>query len=101
MCLQDGDGTVSKKEFRRAMPMLGFDVPVAEIDALFDEFDSDGGGDIGLGEMQRILRRAGGGAGGASKEARASLKSVKTANDATNLIKAAPRRGSVGGARNS
>ena len=39
---EDGDGTVSKKEFRKAMPLLGLDVPKKEIDALFDEWDPDG-----------------------------------------------------------
>ena len=80
------------------MPMLGFEVPVKEIDALFDEFDSDGGGDIGLGEMQKMLRRAGGSAGsGATKGVTAALKSAKAANDAANLLKAMPRRSSIGG----
>ena len=51
----DGDGQVSKKEFRRAMPMLGLDVPKADIDALFDEFDKDGGGQIGYQEMKKLL----------------------------------------------
>ena len=32
---EDGDGTVSKKEFRKAMPLLGLEVPKKEIDALF------------------------------------------------------------------
>ena len=29
---EDGDGTVSKKEFRKAMPLLGFDAPRAQAD---------------------------------------------------------------------
>ena len=32
----DGDGTVSRKEFHQAMPLLGFDVPKFQIDNLFD-----------------------------------------------------------------
>ena len=36
---ENRDGQVSKKEFRRAMPMIGFDVPKAEVDALFDSWD--------------------------------------------------------------
>ena len=53
----DGDGTVSKKEFRKAIPALGLDVPRAEIDALFDQFDPDGSGDIALSELNKMLRR--------------------------------------------
>merc|ERR1740133_899303 len=33
---EDGDGTVSKKEFRKAMPMLGLEVSKQDINALFD-----------------------------------------------------------------
>ena len=32
----DGSGTVSKAEFRKAMPMLGLSVPSSEMDSLFD-----------------------------------------------------------------
>jgi hypothetical protein len=32
-------GTVDRAEFHKAMPKLGFDVPKADIDALFDEWD--------------------------------------------------------------
>jgi len=39
------------------MPMLGLDVPNEEVDKLFDEFNADGGSEIGLGEMQKMLRR--------------------------------------------
>jgi len=56
---EDGDGTVDKKEFRRAMPLIGFDVPRKEIDALFDEWDPDGSGTIELGELTKFLRRGG------------------------------------------
>ena len=54
---EDGDGTVSKKEFRKAMPMLGLDVPKKEIDALFDEWDPDGSGSLELKELEKQLRR--------------------------------------------
>ena len=33
---EDGDGTVSKREFRRAMPLLGLKAPREHLDALFD-----------------------------------------------------------------
>ena len=54
---EDGDGTIDKKEFRRAMPLIGFDVPRKEIDALFDEWDPDGSGTIELNELNKFLRR--------------------------------------------
>jgi len=57
---EDGDGTVSKKEFRRAVPMLGLDpVPSKEdIDALFDQWDPDGSGSIDYKELHKILRKS-------------------------------------------
>ena len=54
---EDGDGTVSKKEFRRAMPLIGLDLPRKEIDGVFDTWDPDGSGEIGLNELNTILRR--------------------------------------------
>ena len=43
---ENGDGNVSKKEFRKAILMLGIDPEPskADIDALFDEWDPDGSG---------------------------------------------------------
>jgi Ca2+-binding EF-hand superfamily protein len=72
---EDGDGTVSKKEFRKAVPMLGLDpVPSkADIDALFDQWDPDGSGNIDYKELNKILRKSAEGldtslqAGGAGK----------------------------------
>ena len=52
----DGDGEVSREEFRKAMPMLGLDVPRVAVDALFDSFDKDGGGSIDYKEMSKMLR---------------------------------------------
>ena len=54
---EDGDGTVSKKEFRKAMPLLGLDVPRADIDALFDSWDPDGSGKLAMKEVEKQLRR--------------------------------------------
>ena len=53
---EDGDGTVSKKEFRKAMPMLGLEVPALEVDALFDSWDPDGSGMLELKELTRVLK---------------------------------------------
>ena len=42
----DGNGTIDKKEFRRAIAALGYAAPRAEIDGLFDKFDADRSGEI-------------------------------------------------------
>ena len=54
---ENGDGTVSKEEFRKAMPMLGLDVSREEIDALFDEWDPDGSGLLEYKELNTLLKR--------------------------------------------
>ena len=41
----DGNGKISKEEFRNAMGLLGFNVPAEDIDALFDSWDPDGSGE--------------------------------------------------------
>jgi len=51
----DDSGSVTKKEFRKAMPVLGLDVSVKEMDAIFDEFDPDGSGSIGYAELKKSL----------------------------------------------
>ena len=53
---ENGDGEVSREEFHLAMPALGLDVPKADIDKLFTEWDSDGGGCIGYKELSKILK---------------------------------------------
>jgi len=52
---ENGDGEVSRKEFRRAMPALGMDLPVDVIDDLFDQYDPDKSGSIEFKEMQKML----------------------------------------------
>jgi len=51
----NGDGEVSKKEFRMAMKVLGLDVPKAELNTLFDSFDADGSGTIDYLELRKAL----------------------------------------------
>jgi len=54
---EDGDGTVSKKEFRKAIIHLGLQVPPATADELFDSFDLDGSGSVNFRELNSLLRR--------------------------------------------
>ena len=53
---EDASGSVSKREFRKAMPMLGLDVPAEDVDALFDSWDPDGSGMLELKELTRVLK---------------------------------------------
>jgi len=75
----DGDGKVSKKEFRRAMPMLGFDVPVADIDKLFDANDPDGSGEMDFKELKQMLKSRTG-ATPSEVKAQSAMAAVKAAN---------------------
>lgn len=54
---EDNSGTVSKREFVQALPMLGLEVERAHADDLFDSIDTDGSGTIEYSEMHRKLRR--------------------------------------------
>ena len=54
----DGDGAISKREFRRAVqPLLNLPAGPEALDELFDLFDSDGSGCIGLKQIHEVLRR--------------------------------------------
>ena len=48
----DGDGTISYKEFVRAMRMLGVTSVADEAKALFNSFDQDSSGTISYGELE-------------------------------------------------
>ena len=54
---EDNSGTVSKREFVQALPMLGLNIERAHADDLFDSIDVDGSGTIEYSEMHRKLRR--------------------------------------------
>ena len=41
---EDGDGEITKKEFRAAMTRMGLDLPKKDVDGLFDSWDPSGGG---------------------------------------------------------
>ena len=63
----DRNGTVSRKEFRMVLPVLGLSVPRSEADALFSSIDVDGSGTIEYAELHSLLRA------GATVELDASL----------------------------
>ena len=53
---RDGDGCVSRDEFRLVLPLLNFDTSAVEIvDAVFDELDVDGGGTLEYAELASAL----------------------------------------------
>ena len=48
----DGDGEITKKEFRAAMTRMGLDLPPKDVDGLFDSWDPSGGGEQHLGTQR-------------------------------------------------
>ena len=53
---RDGDGEVSRAEFHKAIPALGFtEIPKADVDELFNMWDNDGGGSVNYKELKKIL----------------------------------------------
>ena len=53
----DGSNSVDRKEFRKAIRHVGFDVEVEELDMLFDELDPDRSGSIDFRELNASLRQ--------------------------------------------
>ena len=53
----DGSQTVSKTEFRQALPVLGLLVDKEVADSLFDTFDADRSGEIDYQELSKQLRQ--------------------------------------------
>ena len=53
----DQSGTITFKEFRRAIGALGYEAPPDDLRAVFDSFDNDKGGTIELSELNKHLRR--------------------------------------------
>ena len=78
----DGDGTITKKELRKAVASLGVAASTQAVDALFDSFDRDGGGSIEYNELHRSLMRAATGApAGASAAAPSSTSTGAPTSD--------------------
>ena len=55
---EDGNGTIDKKEFGKAVRSLGFDVERADTDAVFDSLDDDKSGLLEYKELNEARRRA-------------------------------------------
>ena len=53
----DDSGTVTRKEFHKAMGQFGLDVPPEEVDKLFDEWDPDKSGVLEIKELQPLFKR--------------------------------------------
>ena len=53
---EDGNGTVSLREFAKALPVIGLKVSAETVQALFTEFDADGSGEVDMNELNRKLR---------------------------------------------
>ena len=54
---EDGDGAISKKEFRMAVAALGYDAPKKDMNAAFDALDDTGDGYIEYGEFKAALSK--------------------------------------------
>ena len=53
---EDNSGHIDRNEFQQCMGALGLDAPRAEIDELFDFFDTDASGSISYDEVYKKLR---------------------------------------------
>ena len=53
----DASGTVSRREFRRALALLGVKCERSAADALFDQLDFDGSGKLEYTEIHKNLRK--------------------------------------------
>lgn len=53
---EDGNGSVSRSEFRSVLPMLGLQVHREDADAFFDTLDTDRSGGIDYDELHNKLR---------------------------------------------
>ena len=54
---EDGSGTISRKEFGKALPVLGVRLTPAQLSELFHELDEDGSGLIEYDELHKKLRK--------------------------------------------
>jgi len=52
----DGDGLITKKEWRQAVAALGFDAPKEAVNEAFNLLDADGGGTLEYKELVQVLQ---------------------------------------------
>ena len=52
---EDGDGDITKAEFRKALRGMGFQARSQDFDAIFDEYDFDHSGSLDSRELRRML----------------------------------------------
>ena len=77
----DGDGEITKREFEKALPLVGIDLPRGDqLDALFNAFDADGSGSISFQEFFKLLKR-GETAKLYAEKRRAQLQALREARD--------------------
>ena len=86
----DGDGEVTRKEFHKAMGLLGLEVPKADIDSLFSEWDKDGGGAINFQELKKILAAQRTGSPDAILKAEEKVKEAAKAASIVGALKKKP-----------
>ena len=53
----DNSGAVSKEEFTHGIRRAGFDAHQADLEAMFDDMDEDGSGELEYNELQSKLRQ--------------------------------------------
>ena len=56
---EEGDGTILRAAFRRALPELHISATKQEADALFDELDVSGQGELVIADLERTVLRKG------------------------------------------
>ena len=54
---KDNSGVLDGEEFKRALPLMGEDVPEEEIEKMFNAVDCDGSGRIEFGEFMTLVRQ--------------------------------------------
>ena len=79
---KDGDGKISKKDFKQAFLEIAPDFPPDLVDATFDECDPDKSGEIEFNELDKLLRRR----GNTPMQSKAATSKLKSA-----AAKASPR----------
>jgi hypothetical protein len=94
---KDKEKLVSRKEFRRGIAFLGFAAPKDDLNALFDEIDTNGSGEIDLHELETALLRIRSGAppptttGKDARKAKLAAKAASAPKKSTDLRDARPR----------